>query len=498
MSPNIYLIDIIIIILEQRAIFASRKEIYKVLFSDSHFPSLAAVSTTLSYFGLTSNAYLAHIEDLKDMNNVLLHTNEEEGHFYIMNKIEDRGVELYDGRCKRLSITQFKSIWDGVILVVDKKEFEYREKVQNEKLFLYASFILLLVYSLFKIPDDLIITFIANIFGLACAFILFNQQVNIYEYNSFCKIGRKIDCNYVSQKNPLGRWIPIGLPVIGIYFFLLDSASLVILRVQDHLTLIAYVCSVVLMIGLTIYQFAKIKKYCLYCMGITFMVIIKLLIITSPLQPVEVQTVVGMVSLSIVVYIICHLLYINGRNTQALFDKEITLLNLKRDKRVLSCYFEKIQELDIPKNLSLNFGNINAPVTITTIISIDCKHCKTVAKDIYSLMQKFPQRYHWQLIIDGIGVEENNKETFIKYNKRQLNLYMLYLHSHIDCLKALFANSYREQISFYDEAIVIYKSLLNSIQSMNIQHYPFVLINSYRLPKGYKITDIPYISRYTE
>ena len=40
MVANFYLIDIIIInILKRQFIFVSRKDIYKILFSDSHFPS---------------------------------------------------------------------------------------------------------------------------------------------------------------------------------------------------------------------------------------------------------------------------------------------------------------------------------------------------------------------------------------------------------------------------------------------------------------------------
>ena len=57
-------------------------------------------------------------------------------------------------------------------------------------------------------------------------------------------------------------------------------------------------------------------------------------------------------------------------------------------------------------------------------------------------MQKFPQKYRWQLVIDGFEAVDNNKETFIKNNKRQLYLYTLYRHSQTDCLKTLFVQSY--------------------------------------------------------
>lgn len=177
-----------------------------------------------------------------------------------------------------------------------------------------------------------------------------------------------------------------------------------------------------------------------------------------------------------------------------MLEREIELLSIKRNESVLSCYFDKVSNLNIQQNLSLCFGNINALDRITTVISLDCEHCKKVVKDVNLLMQKFPQKYRWQLVIDGFEAVDNNKETFIKNNKRQLYLYMLYRHSQTDCLKTLFVQSYKEHFNIFDETIITYRDLLASIRNMNIQHYPSVFINSHRLPSGYKITDIPYIS----
>ena len=68
------------------------------------------------------------------MSNALLHTNEKEGHFYIMNSINDDVIDLYDGKRKSLSISQFISLWDGIVLTVeDKHNFGYIEKNNNNK-----------------------------------------------------------------------------------------------------------------------------------------------------------------------------------------------------------------------------------------------------------------------------------------------------------------------------------------------------------------------------
>lgn len=323
MVVNVYLIDIIINILKQQSVFVSRNEVYKVLFSDSHFPSLASITTTLSYFGINSNAYFAHIDDLKGMSNALLHTNEREGHFYIMNSINDDVIDLYDGERKSISISQFISLWDGIVLTVkDKHNFEYIEKKYNNKYALPIVLSILFILSIMVIPDELLYNFIVNILGLTCSFILFHQQINIYEHISFCKIGKNIDCNYVSKKNPVSKWIPAGLPIIGIYYFLFDLAYLFAIQTQNVLTLSVNLSAVLIMMALAVYQITKIKKYCLFCIGTTFIVILKLASFTFPLPTITFKIFTETLLLAVVIYIICYLLFFKTINSRILLERE--------------------------------------------------------------------------------------------------------------------------------------------------------------------------------
>ena len=54
-----YIIDVVEKILFLNDIHTNRKELFKVLFSSPVFPSLAAISQTLSYYGLHNNAFVA-------------------------------------------------------------------------------------------------------------------------------------------------------------------------------------------------------------------------------------------------------------------------------------------------------------------------------------------------------------------------------------------------------------------------------------------------------
>ena len=53
-----YIIDVVEKILFLNDIHTNRKELFKILFSSPVFPSLAAISQTLSYYGLHNNAFV--------------------------------------------------------------------------------------------------------------------------------------------------------------------------------------------------------------------------------------------------------------------------------------------------------------------------------------------------------------------------------------------------------------------------------------------------------
>ena len=55
---NEYILDVVDKILNLNDIHTNRKKLFKVLFSSPVFPSLAAISQTLSYYGLHNNAFV--------------------------------------------------------------------------------------------------------------------------------------------------------------------------------------------------------------------------------------------------------------------------------------------------------------------------------------------------------------------------------------------------------------------------------------------------------
>ena len=150
---NKYIIDIIKYMLSRNSIYASRKNIYKVLCSDPTYPSLASVSSTLSFFGLKTNAFITDLEHLKLYKDVIVHLKNADGHFFVMIKIDDNNIILYDGKNTPLTINEFKNLWDGVLLIPDAVGTPKLSKNIYKYILPFVAIMVIMAYCLFITPE---------------------------------------------------------------------------------------------------------------------------------------------------------------------------------------------------------------------------------------------------------------------------------------------------------------------------------------------------------
>ncbi len=484
-----YLINIVKYMLDIRSIHASRKEIFKILTSDPEYPSLESISAILSYYGITSNAYITDFNHIKELNDLIIHSNENGGHFYILKEQRDNLVYLYDGKNIKLTLKQFKDLWDGIILVTDNNI-----KVTNTyyppllKIFIIVNLIIIYVYSLYISSYKYLL--LLDGIGLTLSYLLLNKQLFSFSNIPFCIQGKKIDCEYVFQKSPFKRWLPVNLPILGICFFLFDYFYLIFFG-WDSLSLLPfYLCGSMFMASMILYQLFVIRKYCLYCIGVGAAVFIKAVIGIINFN-ISINFFYIFIS-ALISFSICSFISLYKTTEKRNFDNEISLLRIKRNKKVINTLFNDKQQIFSSCNNVLNYGNPEANIKITTFINLDCEYCKKTTQDIILLLQKFPQRFRWNLIIDGYISSELSDKEFEHINCRQLYIYSSYKRDGKENLPNLNINV-SEKWSCPIFIIQHYKILLSSIRKLNIDHYPIVLVNNKILPKEYKIEDLQYL-----
>ena len=492
---NGYIIDVVEKILFLNDIHTNRKELFKVLFSSPVFPSLAAISQTLSYYGLHNNAFVADLKHLLKLKNVIVHSIEkEEGHFYILTQIDCNTVTLYDGDETKISLEEFTVIWDGVVLIVEEKEnVNIKRSIIAFPLCCLGFWGFLLLYFFFT-TTKFTIDFILDSIGLTLSVVLLRQHLRIFEKTSFCQIGKNVDCNYVADRNPLQRWLPIDLAIVGVFFFLFNLLSLLIVGatscISGYITLVA----AIFMMFLSIYQVFKIKKYCLYCLGITIVVFAKLCISVLSFNAKHIYLLPKFVIATIIAYLFSYLIYKMMSYDKLLFNNDIELLRIKRNPSTIKNYFVQSHSI-VPTEEMMEFGNKYADIVITTFISLHCRHCQKVVSEVIQLIDKFPKRFLWRVAIQGISSNDINDKVFVQLNTRQLHILQLYISDKKRCLKAMRLWNFKNITDCSEELITKYRFQQKNIEKMRIMHYPTIWVNGIVLPQEYSISDLQYINQ---
>lgn len=492
---NGYIIDVVEKILFLNNIYANRKELFKVLFSSPVFPSLASISQTLSYYGLHNNAFVADLKHLLRLKNVIVHSIEkEEGHFYILTQIDCNTVTLYDGDETKISLEEFTIIWDGVVLVVEEKENVNIKRSIIAFPFCCLGFWGYLLSYFFFTTTKFTIDFILDSIGLTLSVVLLRQHLRIFEKTSFCQIGKNVDCNYVADRNPLQRWLPIDLAIVGVFFFLFNLLSLLIVGatscISGYITLVA----AIFMMFLSIYQVFKIKKYCLYCLGITIIIFAKLCISVLSFNVNHIYLLPKFVIATIIAYLFSYLIYKMMSYDKLLSNNNIELLRIKRNPSTIKNYFVQSHSI-VPTEEMMEFGNKYADIVITTFISLHCRHCQKVVSEVIQLIDKFPKRFLWRVAIQGISSNDMDDNVFARLNTRQLHIFQLYISDKKRCLKAMRLWNFKNITDGSEELIAKYRFQQKNIEKMRIMHYPTIWVNGIVLPQEYSISDLQYINQ---
>lgn len=260
-----------------------------------------------------------------------------------------------------------------------------------------------------------------------------------------------------------------------------------------------YASALIIMAVLTCYQILIIRKYCLYCISVA--------IVTSALfcmgwdyakeNCTQLLQKISIVLIASVSY--CYSIYSVINKEKDRMSNIISSLKIKRNPVVINNLFLPFLNGET-KEGAIEFGNKNAPVIITSIISLRCRYCKQYVKSLAEMLSYAPSQYLWRIYIDGILPNDGNDDNFVSINKLQLIMLSAYLtnkESFFQTLRKWNVHEYEKgQIS--EDAINKYYGMINDIRKMSITHYPTILINGRSLPNEYSTSDIQFIGQYVK
>ena len=244
-NSNIYIIDIVKYYLKTYRIAFKNIDLYKVLVTDSNFPTLASISNTLDYYGISSSAFISDDKVSSVLQkNMLVHTALKDGHFFVTKQISKDKVVLYDGKKHSVPLDSFLKIWDGIILTTTATPLGNYKSAKERPINAALMAILIcsvLLFGFWHCTQLHILLILLNCVGLALSILLVKNRTGINLYDKYCKIGKFFDCEIVSIKQPFSGIIPFHLDELGVFYFLWNISSALLMN--DNTIQVAVSCA---------------------------------------------------------------------------------------------------------------------------------------------------------------------------------------------------------------------------------------------------------------
>lgn len=416
-NSNLYIIFLIKFYLKEYHISFKNKDVYKTLTTDPDFPSLASISKTLYYFGLETSAFKLNIEkDCIQLENSIIHTTLEGGHFFVVKKVCNNDLILYDGQEHTINKKQVLSIWDGIILNINPS-YNTETSARNKYLTSGITSIIILVCILYILRLYLTIPTIWSLclscIGMAFSVFMIKQRIGLLPNDKFCKIGKMFDCKTVTRKQPFINKKWPHLDVMGCFYFTWCMVYLCIAKHIDLLLTSICIFASLTCIILLAYQSFAIKKFCILCLG-TY-VIIWTSLFTSLLYPGTSINIKDYLytggTAAFISYIISWMTSQYLHQKEKTFENEIKTLKIKRNTSIFNMLTNHSKKLDLQNIKGKSYGNKDAHNRIALIVSLDCKYCKKAIEEATRLTEHFPYRFNCKIItINEISAYRNIHE----------------------------------------------------------------------------------------
>lgn len=303
------LLYVVFSLLKELNIAYDKNLVEEKLKSHYSYPSVLSLNDVLKEIGLDVVTY--RLDDLSLFNAISLPAisllNDKKT-FVLIKSIDKNQVQYFDVR-KGLCIEQldvFMSNWYNVITEINtvvgekiKSCIDVKSKLSNNtfKILLSLS-IFFYIFFLFYFSDGWLNTSMnvlittTSILGCIMSLSLLNleyQSENPY-ISKFCHIGRKFNCKAVAASSFSILWGNIHLyECVGLYFsgiVIYSFFSNVYVDIHSYYTLLLFVfiLSLPFVVASLYQQIVVVKKYCLFCLSIDFVLVFNVFLLYNYVQ----------------------------------------------------------------------------------------------------------------------------------------------------------------------------------------------------------------------
>ncbi|MDX6187828.1 vitamin K epoxide reductase family protein [Flavobacterium sp. Fl-318] len=485
--------------------------------SHSDYPSLLAVSDTLSFFNINNLATRIENEDLEHLpdNFTALISDENKNPFLAFverNQSDFRYTQ--DAKSVQISKGAFSERFQNIVLLAEKEENEL--KINNsKKVLIFGSILLGIVYfssifiTGFSLLQLLIVLFASMGVYLSIEAISHEFGIKTKFSEAVCTITTSADCGEVinSKKSKYFEWISFS--DFSIAFFGSQLLALLFFTISNQLESFYAITTLLLLSAvpitiLSIYQqWFVVKKWCPICMTIIVLIYAELisLLVFNSFHLIVNLLVVNYFALSLIAsYLLTvYIKQIIKKN----FELEDNVTEGNRFKRKYSLFkmalldSRTIESKDNTSN-SIVLGNPEARLKITVVSSPFCGHCKNAHEIIDEILKRYNDKVSITIQFN-YNPKFSDEKSLIVHQK----LIRLFLEKGQDAfVKALhiwFEEKNIDKLDSPDTSVcsdLKIDELLHEQfqwnQENKLTFTPAIIINGYLFPKQYDRNDLIY------
>ncbi|WGH75238.1 vitamin K epoxide reductase family protein [Tenacibaculum tangerinum] len=482
------------------------------------FPQLNSIADIFNQYGIDN--YIAQVpkELFDDLPEIFIGMVDFDGSIetLIVNISDKSSINLiFFDSVSQVTKDEFLRIWNGYILVIEENEqtIDTPKKIIDFKPY-FSKLLLLLVFISFSIMGyyfnflnykSASLLFI-NSLGIFLSFLAVKESLGFGNKHTFkvCSTIKNGNCNQVIKSESAHLFLGITYSDLSLIFFLFSF--IISLFVKNHPEVLSLNFVILpLTIGviiLSIYQQKNIlKKWCIICLGISFLALIQSLIIISSFE-VNIITSFRSLFFSFFIYLLVFTLFYN---VKPLLNKlsDLTFEKYQRgeiykNKEVFDLFSKN--EILIPKKdyedlFSIKLNNIESKNTLTLVLSLDCSYCKSVYNSFRNLFFYYKNKVNFKVIFnfEKDKMDEHNIEIInriysfrhdVKKATQSLDEFLLMNYTSHKWLR-----KWKKKDSSFTEKIL---KNIEILESNNLTDTPCLLINNRLCPKEYRVEDIKY------
>ncbi|ESU29698.1 hypothetical protein FLJC2902T_01710 [Flavobacterium limnosediminis JC2902] len=416
-------------------------------------------------------------------------------------------IEFENGKKRKLSFNEFLTDWDQVVIavepneVIDIKKDRFTVKGIGYSLPVLVLILLSLIYNDYNAGSMMLLA--TSLVGLIAGVLILQEKFGYANamVSKICAITPKTSCNSVITSDYGKKGIPFSdLP----FLFFGISVMAIAIQPKDSAIIVGFlsVFSLPILLYSVWIQKVELKRWCVLCLAVSFIVVVQVLIFG-----LETESFPAVFSIQFFEFLFSVFFF----TSTWLLVKPVFEAKSSSDKEVLQAIkFKRNYALfnfltkDVPSKRGFNqleglfFGNKNADVKLTVIISPSCGHCHTVFAEAFNLVTKFPERVFLNVLFN-INTENNDnpykvvvEQLMAIHNSFPEKTVEAVSDWHIrnmelDQWRAKWASNIVDMKTSHQ-----IRQQYNWSQKNGFNYTPVKIINGRMFPEGYEITDLKY------